>query len=216
MKRITFDTNIFLHNLDTLMDSKYDDYEKVSIVPVISELDNIKTNSTRMDLKHRGRVATRKLKQHIEDGNITPLIVREMEDLVSLSKYEVMDDLIITICANEDIKLVTMDYNVYLKCIHLGVDVELVETETKIENLSMIYKGKKAPIYVSKNVIDKVFADGWTKADGLVDEVEFNPNECTTLIDYSNEKCKVMVKYLDGKFIKIKYSEKSEFWGLKA
>ncbi|MGL5961134.1 MAG: PIN domain-containing protein, partial [Cetobacterium sp.] len=80
MKRITFDTNIFLHNLDTLMDSKYDGYEKVSIVPVISELDNIKTNSTRMDLKHRGRVATRKLKQHIEEGNITPLIVREMED----------------------------------------------------------------------------------------------------------------------------------------
>ncbi|MGL5963437.1 MAG: PhoH family protein, partial [Fusobacteriaceae bacterium] len=116
----------------------------------------------------------------------------------------------------EGIELVTMDYNVYLKCIHLGVDVELVETETKIENLSMIYKGKKAPIYVSKNIIDKVFADGWTKADGLVDGVEFNPNECTTLIDYSNEKCKVMVKYLDGKFIKIKYSEKSEFWGLKA
>lgn len=216
MKRLTFDTNIFLHNIDILLDDKYKEYELVSVIPVIAELDNIKVNSSRMDLKYRGKVATRKLKQYIKEGKMKPLVVTEVENLISLNKYNVVDDLIISICKKENIKLVTMDFNVYLKCLHLNVEVELVESETKIENLSMVYKGKKTPIYVPKNIIDKVFSNGYVKFDEVGSDVEFNPNECTTLIDYSNEKCKVMVKYIEGKFVKIRYSEKSEFWGLKA
>lgn len=215
-KRITFDTNIFLHNIGILIDPKYDDYEKVSIIPVIAELDNIKVNSSRSDLKFKGRVATGKLIEYVEKGIFKPLVIKEVEDCLALNKYELMDDLIISICKTENIKLLTMDYNVYLKCMHLGVETELVKSETKIENLSMVYKGKKPPIYVPKSIIDKVYSNGYVGVEDVNPEVEFNPNECTTLIDYSNQSCVVRVKYIDGRFEKIKYTEKSEFWGLKA
>lgn len=216
MKRITFDTNIYLHNIDLLTDEKFCDLEIVSVIPVVSELDHIKTTSTRGDLKNRGRIATRTLKKLVDEGKVKPLIVEDLPDIMSLSKYDVMDDLILTICKKENLKLITMDYNVYLKALHLGVEVGFVEKEKKIENLSMVYKGKKQPIYVSKDIMDKIYNDGYVNIREVAKDLEFYPNECVTLIDYSNSKSVRHMKYLDGKLHKIKYVEKSNFYGVTA
>ncbi|MGL5962667.1 MAG: PhoH family protein [Cetobacterium sp.] len=216
MKKITFDTNILLHNVDLIIDPQFEGYNKVSIIPVISELDNIKINSGRADLKYKGRKATRTLKGLIDDKIITPLVTEEVDELVSLSKYYVMDDLIISICKKHDIRLITMDYNVYLKAMHLGVETELHEGMSKFVNLSTIYKGRKDDIYVSKDTIDKVYKKGSINASDVSDIHDFLPNETVVLVDYSNPKSMQYMRYIGGKLYKLSYKEKASFYGITA
>ena len=216
--QITFDTNMFLHNLDII--SKYPlgkllengecEHTVVVLLPVIAELDNIKINSSNQLLKYKGRKATKFLKESIDLGLIKPLDYIDCGyDIKPLNRYEVVDDLIISICKEHSIKLITMDYNVYLKCKHLNIDCELYEIESKIENPSMIYKGVQ-DIHVSKEVIDEVYERGFT----ILSSNEFNENEYVTLIDYSNPKHTVSTRFRKGKLWRIKFSDKS-YWGLK-
>lgn len=216
--QITFDTNMFLHNLDII--SKYPlgkllengecEHTVVVLLPVIAELDNIKINSSNQLLKYKGRKATKFLKESIDLGLIKPLDYIDCGyDIKPLNRYEVVDDLIISICKEHSIKLITMDYNVYLKCKHLNIDCELYEIESKIENPSMIYKGVQ-DIHVSKEVVDEVYEKGFT----ILSSNEFNENEYVTLIDYSNPKHTVSTRFRKGKLWRIKFSDKS-YWGLK-
>lgn len=214
--RITFDTNMFLHNLDDIEKYSIED-EIVVLLPVISELDNIKNNSKDMDLKYRGRKATKYIKEHIELDLMKSLEYPNddyLYEVKPLNKFEIIDDLIISICKEEDLKLITRDYNVYLKCKNIGVECELVENENKIENLSMIYKGVQE-IYTSSEVIDKVHKSGYVNIEELQCDTNFNENECITLISYSNPKHTALTKYSRGFIRRIKYEDNQSYWGLK-
>lgn len=216
MEQITFDTNIFLHNLDII--GNYEEYEKVVLLPVIAELDNIKVNSQNGMLKHKGRMATRKLIKMIKEGEIKPLISdfsdndKIDKEVRPLNKYELIDDLIIFLCKEKGIKLVTMDFNVVLKCEHVGVEVELIKDEMKIENLSMVYKGVQE-IYTTKTNVDMLFKGKGINVDLLCQDVHFNENECVTLINSENPNCKVMSIHKDGVLRQIPFSDKT-YWGL--
>ena len=216
MEQITFDTNIFLHNLDII--KNYTDYKRVVLLPVIAELDNIKVNSQNGMLKHKGRMATRKLIKMIDEGEITPLISdftdneRIDKEVRPLSKYELIDDLIIFLCKEKGIKLVTMDFNVVLKCKHVGVEVELIKDEMKIENLSMVYKGVQE-VYTTRENVDILFKNKSIKIDLLCQDIKLNENECVTLINAENPSCKAMSIYQDGVLKQIPFSDK-KYWGL--
>lgn len=214
--RITFDTNMFLHNLEDIEKYPIED-GVVVLLPVIAELDNIKNNSKDMDLKYRGRKATKYIKEHVELGLIKPLEYPNddyLYEIKPLNKFEVIDDLIISICKEESIKLITRDYNVFLKCKNVGVECEIVENENKIENLSMIYKGVQE-IYTSSDVIDKVHKNGYINVEELQCDTNFNENECLTLISYSNPKHTALTKYSRGYVRRIKYEDNQSYWGLK-
>jgi len=217
-KRLAFDTNIFLHNFDEILDSKYDAYERVSLIPVIAELDHIKTNSTKMDLKYKGRVATRKLVELIKENIVTPIYAENIEELLSLNKYEVVDDTIISICKKEDIELVTMDLNVYLKCEHLGVICHLIEKENKVKNLSSIYKGK-ITLYVSSEVVQDIYKSKRVKADKILEynkEVtELFENQCVTLVDYSNASHKACTLHKSGFLNLLTIGNSESYYGFK-
>lgn len=216
MEQITFDTNIFLHNLDII--KNYTDYKRVVLLPVIAELDNIKVNSQNGMLKHKGRMATRKLIKMIDEGEITPLISdftdneKIDKEVRPLSKYELIDDLIIFLCKENGIKLVTMDFNVVLKCKHVGVEVELIKDEMKIENLSMVYKGVQE-VYTTRENVDILFKNKSIKIDLLCQDIKLNENECVTLINAENPSCKAMSIYQDGVLKQIPFSDK-KYWGL--
>lgn len=213
-KRITFDTNIFLHNIGEIVDSKYDAYQRISLIPVISELDNIKTNSTKLDLKYKGRIATRKLVEFIQQGIVKPIYSDNIENLLSLNKYEVVDDTIISICKKEDIELVTMDLNVFLKCKHLNVICHLIEKENKVKNLSSIYKGK-VNLYVSSNIVDKVKKGGEICLQTLQLETEIFENACVTLIDEINYAHKAYTINKSGVLKSVYVSKDENYYGFK-
>lgn len=212
--KITFDTNMYLHNLDDIKSYKWED-GIVVLLPVIAELDNIKNNSKDPELKYKGRKATKFIKDLVEMGVMKSLYYDDNDYYIApLNKYSVMDDLIISICKTENLKLVTRDYNMYLKCQNINVACDLVENENKIENLSMIYKGVRE-VQVSSDVIDKFYKDGFVEVKDLQLNTTFNENECVTLISYSNPKHTALSKYSRGAIRKIKYDDKQEFWGLK-
>lgn len=209
---ITFDTNMYLHNIDFI--KKSIEKEKVACVllPVIAELDNIKTNSQNLDLKYRGRKATKFIKNMVDEGKLI-VVSYPQEDykIQPFNKFEIIDDLLISICKTEEIKLYTKDYNVYLKCKHVGVDTQLIEVEDKIENPSMIYKGVRE-IVVGREIVDEVYEKGFTEE--TISDIKFNENEYITLIDYSNPKHTVSTRFREGRLWRVKFSDKS-YWGLK-
>lgn len=213
MKQITFDTNIFLHNFN-IIKNNYNNYEKVFLLPVISEIDNIKVNGNALT-KHKARTATREILKMLKDKSVSAFMENPLElhtDIISLSKFDIIDDLIISICHKNDIKLVTMDCNVYLKGINLGVDVELVESDTKIENLSMVYKGVKE-VFTSKEIVDLMFRNKKIDVEILSQDLVFNENECVTLINSENPNCKIMSIHQNGMLNNIPFSNAS-YWGL--
>lgn len=213
--KITFDTNMFLHNLEDI-DKYTQENNVVVLLPVIAELDNIKNNSKDIDLKYKGRKATRYIKEAIDEEKIQPFYYSEenLYDLKPLNKFEVIDDLIISICKTHNLKLVTRDYNVFLKCKNINVECILAENENKTENLSSIYKGVQEK-YVGSDVIDKIYKDGYVKVEELQCDHNFNENECITLTSHSNPKHSVLTKYCRGNITKIKYEDNQSFWGLK-
>lgn len=214
--KITFDTNIMLHNTSVATSEKYSEYERVILLPVISELDHIKTSTENANLKYLARKASRRIIHGIDAGIFTMLEVCSLNNNpISLDKYSVIDDLIITMCREHTIKLVTMDINVFLKAKACGVDTELITTQDKVENLSMVYKGKKK-CYIYDRYIDMLYKDKVIDAHIIVDEfgdaVEFNENECVTLLGSSS---KVLTIYKDGFLHMVKRDDKVSYWGAK-
>ena len=208
---ITFDTNMYLHGADFIKES-IEKNEVGILLPVIAELDNIKTNSQNLDLKYRGRKATKFIKNMVDNGELKVInYPKEDYEIQPFNKFEIVDDLIISICKTEGIKLYTKDYNVYLKCKHVGVDSELVEVEDKIENPSMIYKGVRE-ITVGREIVDEVYEKGFTEE--VISDIEFNENEYVTLVDYSNPKHTVSTRWREGRLWRVRFSDKT-YWGLK-
>ena len=209
---ITFDTNMYLHNIDFIKETIEKEKVACVLLPVIAELDNIKTNSQNLDLKYRGRKATKFIKNMVDEGRLIVVnYPQEDYNIQPFNKFEIIDDLIISICKTEEIKLYTKDYNVYLKCKHVGVDTQLIEVEDKIENPSMIYKGVRE-IIVGREIVDEVYEKGFTEE--TISDVKFNENEYVTLIDYSNPKHTVSTRFREGRLWRVKFSDKS-YWGLK-
>ena len=209
---ITFDTNMYLHNIDFIKETIEKEKVACVLLPVIAELDNIKTNSQNLDLKYRGRKATKFIKNMVDEGRLIVVnYPQEDYNIQPFNKFEIIDDLIISICKTEEIKLYTKDYNVYLKCKHVGVDTQLIEVADKIENPSMIYKGVRE-IIVGREIVDEVYEKGFTEE--TISDVKFNENEYVTLIDYSNPKHTVSTRFREGRLWRVKFSDKS-YWGLK-
>ena len=214
MKKMTFDTNMFLNNLEDIKTFSIGK-NVVVLLPVIAELDNIKNNSKDTELKYKGRKASRFIKEKIDKKEFEIFQCNEVDyECKPLTKYELIDDMILSVCKENEISLVTRDYNVYFKAIALGIECCIVENENKVENPSMIYKGVRE-IYVSSEIIDFVHNRGYVNVEQLQQDTDLFENESVTLINYYNPKQTALTIHKNGVLKKLKGEDKT-YWGAKA
>lgn len=130
-KRYVMDTNILIHSPSALFEERFSDGVITILLPVVSEIDNLKVNARDPELKFRARRATRYLddirKGLIEEspeyvGKFEFKYVKPQGRLESLNKFEVVDDLILEMANELKATVVSGDLNVVLKAEILNMD----------------------------------------------------------------------------------------------
>lgn len=197
-KIITFDTNILIHDFNIIKDKQYDGFEKVILLPVIQELDNIKMSDTKSEeIKFRARKAIKELTTLLEKKEIKTFntrIEKQVSDEFEITK---IDDLIISMCHQENITLVTMDLNMSLKANAMKVKCNLIKDYKS--SVSELYKG-----YVEVEVEDLVIEEMYLSKEidkKYIKLDNYYPNMFVLAKSNIQPKKSFIAKFQDNKWI---------------
>jgi len=218
-KTYLLDTNILMYEPRSLF--AFEDNEVVIPLVVLDELDKKKDGSDQA--ARHARMAIRMLDEMRYLGSIHEGIPTESGGKIRVEldcKNHIPSDLdldrvdnrIISVAIGlaqkgQDVKIITKDLNLRVKCDALCVKAEDYTSDFVVDSLDEIYKGHRE-LLVSGEMIDEIHQNGSTKIDvkGLF------ANEYIQLISTTDPQHGALAKFNDGCLEKIKTHD--NIWGL--
>jgi len=202
-KQFVLDTNVLLHNSNSLFD--FEDNDVILPIEVIEELDRFKR-----DADEKGRNARQIIRNldelrtkgslrdgvAIENGGSLQVLVQDTSDeKIEGLATDIMDNRILRAAYflsknGNKVIFVSKDINARIKADAIGLAV--MDYEKQKVNFDEIYTGKQN-IPVSAEVIERFYSEGKFE---LTDGLDLYPNEFVVLEDETNPKHTAVGKYL--------------------
>jgi len=219
-KYFVLDTNVLLHNADSL--TSFSDNHVVLPMTVIEELDNFKRQNdelgrnARSVIRHLDRLRTQgTLKDGVlmENGGTLKITVEYKNMPGALLDMSVPDNRILAVANSlhemgETVIFVSKDINARLKADALGIDV--MDFEKQKCNIDDLYTGWRT-ISVPGEVIDRFHQE---KESQEAEGFEFYPNEFILLQDEVNPKHSGLGRALDKSHLTHLNSRNEHAWNV--
>ena len=204
-KSYVLDTNVLIHDYNSF--TKILNGNKIYIPFVILwELDKQKKRTDQVGVN--ARHVTKLIEQEIIDKNENVIMVTnsELPNSVDLSHAEgedVADDKLLNTCLmlkerDENPILITKDVNLRVKARVLEIETEDY-LDDKV-NVSNLYTGMREE-YVSHDVIQSVYENGYVDKSVVGVDEEFYPNEAVVLVNNSDPKVRAITSQKGGRLI---------------
>ncbi|HET98437.1 MAG TPA: PhoH family protein [Desulfurivibrio alkaliphilus] len=192
-KHFVLDTNVLLHNADSI--SSFADNTVVLPMSVIEELDRFKSHSD--ELGRNARRVIRQLDRLREKGRLAEGVPLETGGMVKIYPEKgqvtdpgldlaVADNRILAVAytllqQGHKVIFVSKDINARLKADALGLEV--MDFEKQKVNIDELYSGQRE-LTLAGRLIDQLYQDGSLTLEGL----GLHPNEFLFLVDEADQK----------------------------
>lgn len=206
MKTFLLDTNVFLHDPDSL--KAFADNEVVIPLAVLDELDSAKTRFDEVGRNARVVVRTLdrlrgmgSLSQGVEvDGSVIRVELNHSGNVPDGLSAEKADNRIISAALGlkkegKRVIVVSKDINLRVKCDVLGLEAEDYEKGKIAEDVDTIYGGVKT-LFVPSSTINELYANGQVVVEGA----EAYPNQFFILKSSEKESHSGIARFKGGAF----------------
>jgi len=203
MKNFVIDTNVLLHNADSL--HAFEDNTVVLPMSVIEELDKFKSRNDELgrnarkvirDLDHLREAGSLRIGVRMENGGILKIVLEKTEDTSgSGMDMSVPDNRILSVAYTihqngEKVIFVSKDINARLKADALGIEV--MDFEKQKVKFDELYTGNR-DVQVPRQVIDEFYRQEVLEVEGF----NLYPNEFVLLVDEDDAKHTALCKARD-------------------
>jgi len=203
MKNFVIDTNVLLHNADSL--HAFADNTVVLPMSVIEELDKFKSRNDELgrnarkvirDLDHLREAGSLRIGVRMENGGLLKIVLEKKEDASgSGMDMSVPDNRILSVANaihknGEKVIFVSKDINARLKADALGIEV--MDFEKQKVKFDELYTGNRE-VTVPRQVIDEFYRQEVLEVEGF----NLYPNEFVLLVDEEDAKHSALGKARD-------------------